>query len=430
MQALRAQADQPVDLPTLGLCAGQRLVRPAAGASDPVALRRRYGAVARRVAGERLAVSADAALDRAQHLLAVIGLAQGGYAFRRYKPQPGPRRIDCCGPWPGGRALLKQAQIIIDALELCRDLINTPAADLGPAEFVRAARAACAGTGISLHVHNAAACRRLGMGALLAVGAASHRAARLLELRYPARPGPQPWLALCGKGVCFDTGGLDLKPSKAMSLMRKDMGGAATVLAAVVAHARLGGQRPLRAYLPLVDNAVGPRAFRPGDVLRAADGTTIEVGNTDAEGRLVLADAIVQARRDGAAQVLSVATLTGAALAALGRIHVPVMGADALVEPLLAGGRVSGEQLWRLPLDEQHAAIMRGTTTDLRNEGNGEAGCITAAAFLRHFAGTVPFAHADISPTSWMPTDHDLGPAGATGVLVTSLLHVLGSWPV
>jgi len=185
-------------------------------------------------------------------------------------------------------------------------------------------------------------------------------------------------------------------------------------------------ERTVRAYLPLVENAIGSKAFRPGDVLRAFDGTTIEVGNTDAEGRLILADAIGLARHDGAGSIVSVATLTGAALTALGRIHVPLMATDdALAERILSAGNETGEKIWRLPMDHEHRAIIRGQVAQLTNApSGGEAGCITAGAFVAHFAGEVPFAHLDISPSCWMPRAWELGPAGATGTIVTTLARL------
>jgi leucyl aminopeptidase len=265
----------------------------------------------------------------------------------------------------------------------------------------------------------------MGLGCLLGTGQGSHRPPCLVELAIPGKGRP---LALCGKGVCFDTGGLDLKPEKAMALMRKDMAGAATVAAALAAAKARGCRRPVTAFLPLVENAIGPMAMRPGDVLTAGDGTTVEIGNTDAEGRLILADAIVRARAADAAAIVTVATLTGAALVALGRIHVPLMGTDDhLLAAIERAAAAAGERVWRLPMVDEHRQAMRGTVADLRNDGDGEAGCITAGAFMAHFARDTPFAHLDISPASWIPKGHDLGPAGATGVMVATLVRLLES---
>ena len=265
-------------------------------------------------------------------------------------------------------------------------------------------------------------------GGLLAVGAASPRRPRVLVLEWAggrAKMPAKPW-ALLGKGITFDTGGLQIKPGAAMELMRKDMGGGATVAAAMLALAQLRGKQAVRAYIPLADNAIDGNAFRPGDILRMADGSTVEVGHTDAEGRLVLADAMAFARQDGCAGITTVATLTGAALIALGRIHVPVMGtSQEHIDGLQTAAQTIGEKTWQLPLDDDHKAMVRGTIGTVRNSVGPDASCITAGAFLAHFAADKPFVHCDISPASWQIKPHDLGPAGATGVFVQTLVEWL-----
>ena len=303
------------------------------------------------------------------------------------------------------------------ALAFASYLPEGQAADRVAIDLARAA-------GLRLRVLNERACAKLGMGCLLAVGRASPRRPRMLVLELPGKGSEAP-LAICGKGVCFDTGGLNIKTGDGMLLMRKDMGGAAAALCALAA-ATGSQRRTVRAYLPLVENAISGEAFRPGDVLRAMDGTTVEIGNTDAEGRLILADAIALARREGAGRIVSVATLTGAAMTALGRVHVPLMATDdSLADDLLGSARATGEKLWRLPLDAEHRAMVRGQVATLNNApGGGEAGCITAGAFVAHFAGSTPFAHLDISPASWMPKPWDLGPPGATGTIVTTLARL------
>lgn len=415
--------------PTLGHGEGTwQCVFRAPEWTDPYQVKRHGGLVARCLVGHGLYEAgievAELPDEGALHLF-LTGLGQGGYAFDRYRPTAGQRleRIEVVGRLAKTRR--KALGALDEAIVWCRDLINTPASDLGPAEFVREARRMCRGTDLHVRLLDERACRQHGLGCLLAVGAASPRRPRLLVVEHPGdgknarRTEP---LALCGKGVCFDTGGVQVKTGKSMELMRKDMGGAATCLAALLSATYAGIHRPVRAYLPLVENSVGGGAMRPGDVLTAADGTTIEVGHTDAEGRLILADALALARREGAGTLISVATLTGAALVALGRIHVPVMGDDEPVAALLAAGEAAGERLWRLPLVEEHHQLVRQSQlAQLTNSAGPEAACITAGAFLAHFAGQVPFAHCDISPASWQTRDHDLGPAGATGILVDTL---------
>jgi len=405
--------------------------------TSALAMRRRCGVIGRALLATKqdtVALLLPAAVTLAALEAIVLGLTQGMYAWDRYLPAKATRLRRLVLVHPGADAAWQRpAQLALHAAACvaeCRDQVNTPAEDCGPDHIEAAARAWARAAGLKLTLHDEAACRRLKLGALLAVGRASHRAPRLLVLDWPGTSsGRAKPLALCGKGVCFDTGGLDLKTAKGMELMRKDMGGAATVLAAMRILAARRCPRPVRAYLPLVENAVGPDAMRPGDVLTAGDGTTIEVGNTDAEGRLILADAMVQARRDGAAGLVTVATLTGAALVALGRIHVPLMGThDGLVGAIETAARATGEKVWRLPLDDEHRAKVRGIAATLTNDGDGEAGCITAGAFLAHFAKGLPFAHLDISPMCWMTRPHDLGPVGATGVMVSTLVAAVEAW--
>jgi len=413
--------------PTLDLRPGRAMVRIPPGERDPVTWRRRGGAAARRalaVGSEHLRCDfADevAGEDAARVLLGAI---QGGYAWDRYRDASGLASIAV----RGGAAAARRRRVahLGEAMHLARDLINTPAMDMGPAQFVAAARRAAKGSGLRLRLLDERACRDAKMGALCAVGAAAagDRRPRMLVLEGPKSARPR--LALCGKGVCFDSGGLQVKSSKGMEAMRKDMGGAATVLAAMIAAARCGAADGVRAYLPLVENAISGPAFRPGDVLTAADGTTIEVGHTDAEGRLILADALCLARKEKARKVVTVATLTGAALIALGRIHVPLMADDDdLAAAIGAAFAAHGEKCWRLPLDDDHRKLVRSKVATLTNSAGPDASCITAGAFLEHFAGGLPFAHLDISPASWQEGDHVLGPAGATGVAVTPLAELI-----
>ena len=400
------------------------------GGTSPLSVRKRYG-----VAAKSLGTFKQVNWQLKKHnnsalRAALIGLHQGGYTFDRYRKKKTPQleEVFLQNLAKNQKKVLFEAEVTSAAIKLCRDLINTPTEDMGPDQFVKEALREAKGTGLKVKVMSEVDCKKAKMGALIAVGRASHRKPRMLILEWSggkktSGKKKSSFLALCGKGVCFDTGGLDIKPAHAMLLMRKDMGGAATVLAAMLVLAKLKSKTNVRAYIPLVENSIGPDAFRPGDVLTAANGTTIEVGHTDAEGRLVLADAISLAEKEGAKGIVTVATLTGAAMVALGRIHIPIMGDGKLVAALSKGAKSSGEKVWRLPMDEEHKNLVRGKMADLTNsDGSGEAGCITAGAFLSHFAGDVPFAHCDISPACWKPAPHALGPAGATGALVTTLV--------
>lgn len=351
------------------------------------------------------------------------GLSQGLYQWNQYKTKADKKVYSLIV-----KNFPKQAQVDLQIAECvfqCRDLVNTPAEDLGPEEFVKKAKVLCKGTTLKLSVLDYTQIKSTGLRCIDAVGRASPRKPKLIVIDYQAKGAKsKPLMSFCGKGVCFDTGGLGIKPSSAMELMRKDMGGAATVLSAMVGLAKTKAKTGhIRAYLPLVDNAIDGSAFRPGDILTAKDGTTIEIGHTDAEGRLILADSICLAKLAGSKNIMTVATLTGAAMVALGRIRVPMMGtSDSLQDKLEVSSEAQGEKVWKLPFDEEYHQLIKGKHADITNSGPSEGSCITAGCFLSHFAGDTNFMHCDISPASWQTKDHDLGDEGATGILVASLI--------
>lgn len=429
-EAIKVRLDNNIALlPSLGLDKAERLAYVDLNEIESPYQARKCGG---RLAKALIADGADSCqLPAAPEKLSaelydafLLGLSQGGYADNRYrsKKQPGLAKLYTTSL---GKARRDQLCSRAAAISWARDRINEPAEDLGPAEFVQASKIFLRNSGCKIRVLQEKELEKLGAGCHLAVGRASPRRPRTLVIDWPGtgRVSKQKkFLALVGKGVTFDTGGLQIKPGNAMSLMRKDMGGAATVTAAmsIIAHAKC--PQPVRAYIPLADNAIDGSAFRPGDVLRAIDGTTVEIGHTDAEGRLLLADALCLARQEGATSLITVATLTGAALVALGRLHVPVMGDNNLVNDLLTAANTVGEQGWQLPLTDEHQAMVCGNVADLTNSTElPDAGTITAGAFLKHFADKQSFCHCDISPASWMTSPHDLGPAGATGVWVDTL---------
>jgi leucyl aminopeptidase len=326
---------------------------------------------------------------------AVLGWLLGQYRFDRYRQEP---------PAKGARVLLTdeparidETVLIAEATMLVRDLVNLPACDLGPAELEMAALALADEDDTIVTVTRDHALNE-GYPMIAAVGAAAtmSRAPRLIELDYGDQRHPR--IAIVGKGVCFDSGGLDLKPSSGMRLMKKDMGGAAhaLALARLIIRARL----PVRLHLliPAVENAVSGAAFRPGDILKSRNGLTVEVGNTDAEGRLILADALTRALEQKPELIVDFATLTGAARVALGP-DLPALFAndEALAESLLAGGTSVSDPLWRMPLWEPYAEMLASDVADIGNMADAPmAGAVTAALFLQKFvpAGT-PWAHLD-----------------------------------
>ena len=400
---------------------------------DPSATARRFGAAARALLAERVRSAAVVVPDDVPDAAAeavLLGLSRGLYRFDRYRSDPPPLpEVTLAVPRRSFEKAGRRALDLARGIRLARDLVNTPAEDMGPEELELEARRVARQGGLSLRVFDRARLRRMGAGALLAVGRASPRAPRLVVLEHRGAPRSDDWLALAGKGITFDTGGLNLKPAEGMALMKKDMAGAAAVLGAALAVGRQRPKRNVRFYLALAENAVAGNALRPGDVIRALDGTTIEIGNTDAEGRLVLADAVALATREGASRIVDVATLTGAALVALGRVRVPLVGNDeAWLAEVERAAALAGERVWRFPADPDYKDAIRSRIATLKNTGKGsEAGVVAGALFIGHFAGSTPWAHLDISPASWADAEGDLGPEGATGVMVPTLARLAGA---
>ena len=341
---------------------------------------------------------------------AALGWLLAQYRFDRYRKDDeavGPRVL--LSP---EAAKIGETVRVAEAVALVRDLVNTPASDMGPANLADAAEAATAGFGAKFTVVQGDALDQ-GYPLVAAVGraAARNRAPRLIELEWGEPSHPR--IAIIGKGVCFDSGGLDIKPSSAMLLMKKDMGGAAHALA--LARLIMQAKLPVRLHvlIPAVENAVSADAFRPGDVLKSRKGLTIEIGNTDAEGRLILADALARAVEEKPTLILDFATLTGAARVALGP-DLPALFAndDAVADELLRAGTNVTDPLWRLPLWSGYADMIKSTIADVNNAGEGGmAGAITAALFLRRFVpDEIPWAHLDTF--AWRPSAKPGRPKG------------------
>lgn len=364
------------------------------------------------------ALESDTATD------AAVAWMLAGYAFTRYRTaspaKDRPRLV-----WPEG-ARQAEALSVARATALTRDLVNTPAADMGPADLEAAARTLAEAHGAEVDCIVGDALLDRGYPAIHAVGraATAARAPRLIDLRWG--PHTAPRVTIVGKGVCFDSGGLDLKPASAMKLMKKDMGGAAHALGLAALIMDSGLPVRLRVLIPAVENAVSAESFRPGDVLDTRKGLTIEVNNTDAEGRIILADALAEADSESPAVLLDFATLTGAARVALGP-DLPALFSndDALADALLTHGRRLDDPLWRLPLWPGYRAQVDGTVGDLDNapEG-GMAGAITAALFLERFVSpATPWAHIDCY--AWAPKALPGRPAGAAAQGLRAALGAL-----
>jgi leucyl aminopeptidase len=334
----------------------------------------------------------DAALDRHAATRAALGWALGGYRFTRYKKTDKP----VSGlVWPA-EADRGEVERTASAVFLVRDLVNTPACDLGPAELADAAQALAEEFEAGLDVIVGADLLDRDYPAIHAVGRASPREPRLIDLRWGNPEHPK--LTIVGKGVCFDTGGLDLKPSSAMLMMKKDMGGAAHALALGRMVMMAGLPVRLRVLVPAVENVVGGDAFKPMDVLKTRKGLTVEVGNTDAEGRLILCDALAEADSEKPALLIDFATLTGAARVALGPdLPALLCNDDALAADLQTAGGEVEDPLWRLPLWAPYRKGLDSKVADIGNvTSNGFAGAITAGLFLQEFVSKeTPWAHLD-----------------------------------
>jgi leucyl aminopeptidase len=402
------------------------VARRVLGRAAPVA--RRFGRVATTAA---LAFRGRQALEAVQ--AAAEGLGLGAYRFDRFRTKGVDdrrlRRVVVLGSerWDAAamRAAVRRAEVVVEAVTWARDLVNTPAGDLPPAEIARAAQAMARRAGLTCRVWSDAHLRQRGFGGIIGVGKGSANPPRMIELAYRGAGRDRP-IALTGKGVAFDSGGLSLKDATGMETMKDDMGGAASVLATMQAIAALRPRLNVIAAIPCVENMPSGSAQKPGDVIRHYGGTTSEVLNTDAEGRLILADALAYLVERSPELVVDVATLTGACMVALGTDIVGVFGNDdALVGRLLAAGRAVGEPIWQLPLYREYRSMLDSSVADIKNIGKRYGGAITAALFLAEFVGDVPWAHLDVAGPAFAEQDTDLGPRGATGVPVRTLVRFL-----
>ncbi|RJT38781.1 leucyl aminopeptidase family protein [Mesorhizobium waimense] len=362
------------------------------------------------------------ASEPAEPELAAIALALGGYVFTRYGKKSG-KALRLILP-PGADAA--HVGRIVDGVFLTRDLVNTPTSDMGPDHLEVAVHMLAAKHRAEVSVTRGDDLLTQNFPMIHAVGRASSDAPRLIDMRW----GPEgaPKVTLVGKGVCFDTGGLDIKPSSGMLLMKKDMGGAANVLGLASMIMAAGLNVRLRVLIPAVENSIAGNAFRPGDVLTSRKGITVEIGNTDAEGRLVLADALALADDEQPELLVDMATLTGAARVALGPDLPPFYtGDEALADDLAAASVAVEDPLWRMPLWRPYDARLSSKIADVNNvTTDGFAGSITAALFLKRFVEkTHCWAHFDIF--AWNPSDRPYGVAGGEAQGIRALERIISA---
>jgi len=399
-------------------------------------LRRAAAAVARR-AGKAPTVATtllDALPRSAERAAGATALAEGfvlgAYKFLRYKSDGEPSELDHVVVLTSARSRLQPAldrgSSIADAVAWARDMVNTPAGDQAPVQFVEQAKRRLRGRKVTATVMDVRAMRSEGMGGVLGVGQGSSNPPRFLKLTYSPRGARPGVLALVGKGVVFDSGGLSIKPSSGMETMKIDMSGAAAVVGAMSALDELGVKHKVVAYTPLVENMPSGTAIRPGDVLEIRNGTTVEVLNTDAEGRLILADALSLAADDDVDAIVDVATLTGACVVALGEKIAGLMGnREDWVEQVRAAADTVGEPVWPLPLPSDMRRLLDSEVADLKNiGGGGYGGTLTAGLFLQEFVDGVPWAHVDIAGPSRASSDEGYVVKGGTGFGVRTLIEL------
>ncbi len=327
---------------------------------------------------------------------------------------------------------LGRGRVIADSQNFARDLVNEPSNKLTPKTLAEKAEAMAKEAGLSVDILDEKRIADLKMGALLSVAQGSVEPPRMMVVTYtPANPKPgAPVIGLIGKAVTFDTGGISIKPSDGMEKMKYDMAGGATMLGVMRALAALKPNVKVICVVPSTENMPGGRAQKPGDIQTAMSGKTIEVLNTDAEGRLILADGIHYAKQLGATHLIDAATLTGAIVVALANVNVGVFGSDqAFTDKFLASAKAAGEKMWQMPLDDEYREFIKGTVADIQNIGSGKGGgAITGAMFIKEFTGDSPWIHLDIAGTAWNDDAKPWLAKGPTGVALRTLINLVMSY--
>jgi len=403
-------------------------------AFDAAALRRTVGAAVRHLKSKSLRnVALD--LESGDVSAAVEGAILGDFEPDRLKTDPdksGNKPLEsftiCSNS--ATEAALQRGVILAESQNFTRDLVNEPGNLMTPTELANRAKAMAAESGLECEVLDRARMQQLGMGSLLAVAQGSAEPPAFIIVRYrPEKASSADHLGLVGKGVTFDTGGISIKPAEGMEKMKYDMAGGAAVLGAMRAIARLKPTIAVTAFVPTVENMPGSRAVRPGDIITSLSGKTVEVLNTDAEGRLILNDAITYAQRLGCTHLVDAATLTGAIVVALGHVHVGAFtNNQALLDKLQTAAKRQGEKMWQMPLDDEYKEQLKSAFADLPNIGTRWGGSITAAYFLKEFAEPTPWVHLDIAGTAWLDEGKPHLAKGPSGVCVRTFVDLALGW--
>ncbi|MDT5295566.1 MAG: leucyl aminopeptidase [Acidobacteriota bacterium] len=382
-----------------------------------------------RLDGEDAALTATAAVEGA-----IIGLFEPDKYRTVEKEERTVERLVVIAAGAVDDALRRgaeQGRVVGESVNFTRDLANEPGAYMTPTIMAERAQEIANRFGLEIDVLDQARMEQEGMGALLSVARGSEQPPKMMVLKYmpsgkQSVEDGEDYLALVGKGITFDTGGISIKPSENMELMKYDMSGGATVLGVMRAVAQLKPSIPVLGIVPATENMPSGKATKPGDVVRAMSGKTIEIINTDAEGRLILADGVSYAKKLGATRVIDMATLTGAVSIALGDVNTGILGTDQkLIDEVIESGREVGEKFWQLPLDKEYTKQIKSDIADIKNVGGRKAGTITAAAFIKEFADGISWAHLDIAGTAWGDEAKPFRAKGPTGVAVRTLLNFI-----
>ena len=361
----------------------------------------------------------------------VEGLITADFESDKYRSEKKNRAIDSVAllGFDGGsevRAAIDRARVIGESVNFSRELINEPSNKLTPQILASKAEAMANEAGLGVEILEERKIAELKMGALLGVAQGSAEPPRVIVVRYQpqsVKPGG-PVLGLVGKAVTFDTGGISIKPANNMEKMKYDMGGGATMLGAMRALAALKPSIPVVAVVPATENMPGGRAQKPGDVQMAMSGKTIEVINTDAEGRLILADAVFYARKLGCTHLIDAATLTGAIEVALANVHVGAFGTPReYLDKFLESAKAAGEKMWPMPIDDEYEEMIKSNIADIRNTGSGKGGgASTGAWFIKEFVDDTPWVHLDIASTCWVDEGRPWLAKGPTGIAIRSII--------
>lgn len=371
-------------------------------------------------------------LARPENLYALLeGAILGQYRFVDYKTkdEDKPAPIEELIVFQNGKApatALREAEVLCAATALARNLINMPARDCTPGRLVEEAKTIAQQGKLKLDIFDRPKLERLKAGALLAVAEGSTQPPYLIKLTYKPAGKPRRVISLLGKGITFDSGGMSLKPAKSMEDMKCDMSGAAAVLGAMQAVSILKPRVEVRGYIPTTENMINGSATKPGDIVRSLSGKTIEILNTDAEGRLILADALALAEKDKCDVMIDLATLTGACMVALGSDYAGIFSdAETLQRSIIAAGEQEGERFWPLPLAKEYAEQLKSSVADVKNIGGQYGGAISGALFLKEFVEKTPWAHLDIAGPAFTDKEKGYVKAGGVGFGVRTLMRYI-----